>query len=307
MRRVTDPLSAMGAKFVGSTPDLLPIEVRGGPLFALQYRLPVSSAQIKSALLLAGLVGSVEVRLREPNGLSRDHTERLLRALGYTVATEGGWIHFSPDSTPTPLDIAIPGDTSSAAFLVGAAVLADGGALRVEQVGTNPTRIGFIDVLRRMGARIEVENEVDRYGEPVGDLIVVPSDLHGTTVLAGEIPRLIDEIPLLAVLASRAKGTTTFRDVGELRVKESDRLALIAANLRTVGVRAEVNGADLFVEGCDRPPRGRVVTEGDHRIAMAFGVLGTTRRAKIQVDNPSCSDVSFPGFWYALQRMRGRK
>lgn len=307
MRRVTVPLGLMGARFTElAGRDGLPLEVRGGPLSPVRYELPVSSAQIKSALLLAGVAGNVEVALREPHGRSRDHTERLLRAFGYRVQDRGGWIEFAPTGRLEPFAMQVPGDPSSAAFLVGAAVLAEGGELRIAGVGLNPTRTGFLDVLARMGARPRIENVELCYGEPVGDLVVGPAPLAGTEVGAGEIPGLIDEIPLLAALASRAAGTTIFRQVGELRVKESDRLGLIAANLRAVGAGAEVVGDDLRVEGGSPVPRGRVRTAGDHRLAMAFAVLGTLPGARVTVDDMACAAVSFPGFPATLRSIRRR-
>ena len=308
MRRVTVPLGLMGARFTElAGRDGLPLEVRGGPLSPLRYEMPVSSAQIKSALLLAGVAGNVEVALREPHGRSRDHTERLLRAFGYRVEDRDGWIEFAPTGRLEPFAMQMPGDPSSAAFLVGAAVLAEGGELRIAGVGLNPTRTGFLDVLGRMGARPRVENVELCYGEPVGDLVVGPAALAGTEVGAGEIPGLIDEIPMLAALASRAAGTTIFRQVGELRVKESDRLGLIAANLRAVGARAEVVGDDLRVDGVSPVPRGRVRTAGDHRLAMAFAVLGTLAGARVAVDDLACAAVSFPGFPATLRSIRRRR
>jgi 3-phosphoshikimate 1-carboxyvinyltransferase len=306
MRRVTVPLAAMGARFTEQQGDGLPLTVRGQHLRPLRYELPVSSAQIKSAILLAGMAGEVEVALREPNGRSRDHTERLLRAFGYAVTEKDGWIHFAPGGRLEPFDVQVPGDPSSAAFLVGAAVMAQTGELRIAGVGVNPTRTGFLAVLGRMGGSVELENPSTHFGEPVADLIVRPSPLRGTEVTAGEIPGLIDEIPLLAVLASRGSGTTTFRDVGELRVKESDRLGLIAENLRSVGAQAEVVGDDLVVEGSDRAPQGKVRTAADHRLAMAFAVLGTVPGARIRVDDMACAAVSFPGFPASLRGIAAR-
>ncbi len=296
MRRVTSPLSRMGAWFEESRGDGLPLTIRGGRLEPLRYEMPVSSAQIKSALLLAGLAGSVEVDVREPHGRSRDHTERLLRAFGFSVAEDDGWIEFRPGGQIVPFELQVPGDPSSAAFLTGTAILADGGELRIARVGVNPTRTGFLTVLRRMGALVSVEELTDHFGEPVADLIVRPSVLRGTEVPAIEIPALIDEIPLLAVLASRAQGVTVFRDVGELRVKESDRLSLIVENLRAVGGRAEVSGDDLIVEGVVARPAGRVRSAGDHRLAMAFAVMGTIDGARVRVDGMACAAVSFPRF-----------
>jgi 3-phosphoshikimate 1-carboxyvinyltransferase len=306
MRRVTAPLTAMGARFIERNGDGLPLTVEGARLQPLSYEMPISSAQIKSAILLAGVAGQVAVSLREPHGRSRDHTERLLRCFGYGVAERDGWIRFSPDGRIEPFDIHVPGDPSSAAFLVGAAVLAEAGELRISGVGVNPTRIGFLDVLRRMGAAVHIEDTTTRFGEPVGDLIARPGSLRSTEIAAGEIPGLIDEIPLLAVLASRAEGITAFRQVGELRVKESDRLGLIAENLRAVGARAEVVEDDLIVEGGQAPPRGKVRTAGDHRLAMAFAVLRTVLKAEIRIDDMACAAVSFPGFAETLRSIRRR-
>ncbi|MBA3894770.1 MAG: 3-phosphoshikimate 1-carboxyvinyltransferase [Gemmatimonadales bacterium] len=307
MRRVTLPLAEMGARFEERAGDGLPLTIRGGPLRPIRYAMPVSSAQIKSALLLAGVAGEVEVDLREPSGRSRDHTERLLRAFGYDVVERDGWIEFRPGGRIEPFDIQVPGDPSSAAFLVGASVLAEGGELRIAGVGVNPTRTGFLRVLERMGAPIATEAPDTSFGEPVADLIARPAALRSTEVTAGEIPGLIDEIPMLAVLASRARGETVFRDVGELRVKESDRLGLIAGNLRAVGGRAEVRGDDLHVEGVEHPPRGKVRTAGDHRIAMAFAVLGTLAGARVAIDDMVCAAVSFPGFPATLRRIAARR
>jgi 3-phosphoshikimate 1-carboxyvinyltransferase len=303
MRRVTVPLTEMGARFEEHGGDGLPLTVRGGRLRPIRYAMPVSSAQIKSALLLAGLVGETAVDLLEPNGRSRDHTERMLRALGYQVGERDGWIEFRPGGRLAPFDLQVPGDPSSAAFLVGAAVLAEAGELRIAGVGVNPTRTGFLRVLERMGAPVAVEATDTSFGEPVADLIARPAALRPTEVTAGEIPGLIDEIPMLAVLASRAAGETVFRDVGELRVKESDRLGLIAENIRTVGGKAEVRGDDLHVQGVDSPPRGSVRTAADHRVAMAFAVLATLPRARIAMDDMACAAVSFPGFPETLRRI----
>ncbi len=303
MRRVTDPLARMGARFSFTGSDGLPVTVRGATLAPLRHELPVSSAQLKSALLLAGVAGEVAVDVREPGGRSRDHTERMLRAFGYRVDDDGDWIRFAPTGRVLPVTSQVPGDPSSAAFLVGAALLSEDGQLRLRDVGVNPTRTGFLRVLARMGGRVALEGLHDVGGEPVGDLIVSGAGLRGTEVAPGEIPGLIDEIPLLAVLASRAEGTTVFREVGELRVKESDRLALLASNLRTVGATAAAEGNTLTVQGRDFVPAGRVVTAGDHRIAMAFAVLGTTPKARVQLDDPACVGISFPAFHEMLRAM----
>jgi 3-phosphoshikimate 1-carboxyvinyltransferase len=306
MRRVTVPLASMGARFTELNGDGLPLTIEGAHLRSLRYEMPVSSAQIKGALLLAGMAGRVEVELREPHGQSRDHTERLLRSFGYEVTEQQGWLQFKPTGQIEPFDLEVPGDPSSAAFLVGAAILAQEGRLRIERVGLNPTRTGFLNVLARMGARITVESQAVQYGEPVGDLLISPARLRSAEVAAEEIPGLIDEVPLLAVLASRAEGVTRFRQVGELRIKESDRLGLLAENLRSVGARAAVEGDDLVIEGSQPPPRGAVRTGADHRLAMAFAVLNTMLGARIVLDDLACSAVSFPGFPDALRQIRRR-
>jgi 3-phosphoshikimate 1-carboxyvinyltransferase len=304
MRRVTLPLSEMGARFSESLNDGLPLTVNGGELRSLRHQLPVSSAQIKSCLLLAGLAGRVQVELREPTGRSRDHTERLLRAFGYLIDERDGWLTFKPTGEVTPFEMEIPGDPSSAAFPVGAALLAESGELRVSRVCLNPTRTGFLRVLERMGGRVAAEDIGPQFDEPVGALVAGPCPLIGTEVSAEEIPGLIDEIPLLAALATRAQGTTVFRDVAELRVKESNRLDLIASNIRALGGNAEISGDDIFVSGGAQPPRGKVRTGGDHRIAMAFAVLGTVPGARVRIDDMDCAAVSFPGFREMLRSIR---
>jgi 3-phosphoshikimate 1-carboxyvinyltransferase len=303
MRRVSEPLERMGARVTPAGADRLPLTIRGGRLRSITWELPVSSAQLKGALLLAGVTGGVEVAVREPAGRSRDHTERMLRSFGFGLEEPGeGWITFRPTGRLAPFEATVPGDPSSAAFLVAAGLLRPAGTLRLAGVGLNPTRTGFLRVLDRMGAAIGVEAEDEACGEPTGSLVVRGSPLRGTEVAAAEIPGLIDEVPVLAVLASRARGETVFRDVGELRVKESDRLGLLAENLRAVGAEATVQGEDLVVGGGqEAPPRGRVRTAGDHRLAMAFGVLGTLPGARVGIDDRACTAVSFPGFWDLLR------
>lgn len=311
MRRVTEPLVAMGAVVKeGGGRDGLPLSIRGGCLSAsCRFQSPVASAQVKSAILLAGLTGGVPVAVVEP-ARSRDHTERLFTYLGFDLQTSGREISFRSAGDAWPriesFDLQIPGDVSSAAFLVGAALLADSGQLLIENVGVNPTRSGFLQVIRRMGASVKVENETEVCGEKVADLVVCPARLRGTVVKAREIPGLIDEVPLLAGLAARAEGETIFRSVGELRVKESNRLVLIAENLRSLGVTAEIDGDDLVVAGSDRPLEGRVDTARDHRLAMTFAVLGTTRGASIMLSEAGSVGVSYPGFFEDLATVVSR-
>jgi 3-phosphoshikimate 1-carboxyvinyltransferase len=304
MRRVTEPLRTMGADIVEQRGDGLPLTIRGGRLRGLVYTSPVASAQVKSALLFAGLTGGVPVTIREPYR-SRDHTERLLVHLGLDLRVHDGAISYQPSAVSVPpFDVSIPGDPSSAAFLVAAAVLAEGGELVIENVGVNPTRIGYLVVLERMGAHVARVNLRDAGGEPVADLVVRPATIAGTVVTAAEIPTLVDEVPVLAVLASRAPGETVFHEVGELRVKESNRLELLAANLRAVGVRAEARGNDLHVVGTDRPARGRVDTAADHRLAMAFAVLGTIPGADIRLSERASVGISYPRFFADLRSIR---
>jgi 3-phosphoshikimate 1-carboxyvinyltransferase len=312
MRRVTEPLRAMGAHIVEEHGDALPLTIRGGHLRALTYRTPVASAQIKSALLLAALTGRVPVTIQEPYQ-SRDHTERLFVHLGLELHLHDGAISYQPSAAGPrglvpPFRLSVPGDASSAAFLVAAAVLAEAGQLLIENVGVNPTRTGFLAVLARMGAPVERVNLGEEGGEPVADLLVRPAALRATTVSAAEVPTLVDEIPVLAVLASRAVegGETVFREVGELRVKESNRLELMAANLRAVGVGAEARGNDLHVRGTDTPPRGRVDTARDHRLAMAFAVLGTVPGAAVRLSERRSVAISYPGFFRDLRRIGAR-
>ena len=306
MRRVTEPLRTMGAEIKEQRGDGLPLEIHGGRLRGLVYTSPVASAQVKSALLLAGLTGGVPVTIREPYR-SRDHTERLFAHLDLGIREHDSVISYQPSAVSVrPFEVSVAGDTSSAAFLVAVAVLAEQGELLIENVGVNPTRTGYLVVLARMGARVERVNLRDEGGEPVADLIAKPASLRATEVSAAEIPTLVDEVPILAVLASRARGETVFREVGELRVKESNRLELVAENLRAVGVRAEARGNDLHVEGTERPARGRVETAADHRLAMAFAVLGTMPGAAVRLSERRSVGISYPNFFKDLKRIAAR-
>ena len=311
MERVTEPLAKMGARFdfLGE-PERLPIEVTGGALRPLQYETPVASAQVKSALLLAGITSGAFVLVSEPHQ-SRDHTERILSLAGAPVLSHssgGRWnveLRDPPDRL-RPLDLEVPGDFSSAAFLVALSLLGGvAGGLRIDHVGQNPTRIGLLDVLVRMGAQIDTEHAggAGSAGEPVGTLITVPSELTGTEIDEREVPGMIDEFPILAVLAARAQGVTRITGASELRVKESDRIKVLVENLRTVGVEAEELKDGMEIVGTDRPLTGRVPSHHDHRIAMAFGILGAVPGNRIEVEKPGVADVSFRGFWECLRRL----
>lgn len=304
MRRITEPLGRMGAKF-GTRTDTLPIEITGAELTPIQWQMEVASAQVKSAILLAGMAGEVAVMLTQPRP-SRDHTERLLRRFGYLVEAEDTVIHFAPTGAIEPFDQTIPGDPSSAAFVIGAALLSGAGEVSIGEVCCNHGRIGWVDVLARMNSPVEVTDLDEQDGEPVGTLTGGEGALEATDIDASEVPGVIDEIPLLACLAARAAGKSTFRGLGELRVKESDRLQLLETNLKAVGVKAKVKGDELTITGASKPPAGKVKTGGDHRIAMAFRVLGMVPKSKIELDDPDCADVSYPGFDAMLEEI-GRR
>lgn len=307
MRRVTEPLARAGARFEElGLPDRLPIRITGGPLQPIRHRAAQASAQVKSALLLAGLEAGVPVALSEPR-LSRDHTERMLAAMGVPISVSTdpvgtARIGLEPGATPHALDLVVPGDFSSAAFFL-ALGLAGRRPVLVTNVGINPTRTGFLNVVRRMGGEIHVENERESGGEPVADILAVPSPLRGAPIHEAEIPTLIDEIPILAVLGACADGETTVRGAAELRVKESDRLAVLVTNLRELGHDADEFADGMAVRGGTRPGSGTVRVHADHRIAMAFGVLRAITGAAFDIDEPAVAGVSFPGFWNDLQRV----
>lgn len=310
MRRITEPLSEMGAGARElENPDRLPIEICGGGLRGIQHRSPRSSAQIKSAVLLAGLSGAVPVSLWEPVR-SRDHTERMLQALGVELRAgplNGGWQVETKPATHSlpPLDMDIPGDPSSAAFLVALALLATHGELRIRGVNINPTRTGYYQAVERMGGAVRIEENQLSGGEPLADLVVRPRSLTGIIVEGGEVPAMIDEIPILACLAARARGETRITGAEELRAKESDRIHVIVENLRSIGVEVEELSDGLVVEGGDHPLSGRIRTHHDHRIAMAFGVLAALPGNEIEIDTPDVVEVSYPGFWETIENLGG--
>ncbi|HEY0325582.1 MAG TPA: 3-phosphoshikimate 1-carboxyvinyltransferase [Allosphingosinicella sp.] len=281
MRRVTEPLRRMGASIEGG--DTLPITVHGGSLRGIRYIAPVASAQVKSAILLAGLHAEEPVEVVEPNP-SRDHSERMLPLL----LTDTGQLRGTT--------IQIPGDPSSAAFPIVAALLSPGSDVTVAAVCINPTRIGLFECLREMGGQIEMAGQRQLGGEPVADIIVRASRLGGIDVPASRAPAMIDEYPLLAVAAAFAEGETVMRGLGELRHKESDRLAAIANGLAACGVAMQVEGDALRIRGGAVPGDAGVETHGDHRIAMAFLVLGLASAVPVSVDRAEMIATSFPGF-----------
>ena len=299
MERVAEPLRAMGAR-VETTGGRAPVRVHGGALEAVDWVLPVASAQLKSAVLLAGLRARGRTRVREPLP-SRDHTERLLGLMSvYLVCAERG-VTVAGGQRLRAAEIPLPGDPSSAAFLVVAALLVPGSEIRLRGVGLNPTRTGALAILRRMGADVRVEGSRDEAGEPRGDLIARASRLRGTSIGAAEVPAAIDELPLLAIAAAFAEGETRITDAAELRVKESDRLAALE-QLAPLGVAIRVADDGLTLRGLDggRLRGGAVQAAGDHRIAMAFAVAGLRAERGIEIADPACVAVSFPGFFATL-------
>lgn len=309
MRRVARPLIAMGARVEIESGDGLPMVIHGGALRSIAWTSETASAQIKSAILLAGIVGGVDVQITEPSR-SRDHTERMLRALGARVEVDGTRVHVPATGALQPLDMRVPADPSSAAFLIALAVLSSRTSIVVPNVCLNPTRTGFFDVLRRMGARVQTVPGAEQGGEPTGSVEGAPSELRGVIVGEAEVPSMIDELPLLACVGVCARGTTEIRGAAELRVKESDRIATVVSNLRAIGAVAEERIDGLVVAGTRGPLRGTVRTQGDHRIAMAFGVLGALPGNEIEIDDPACVAVSYPAFWddigRATRAMAGR-
>jgi 3-phosphoshikimate 1-carboxyvinyltransferase len=298
MRRVARPLRAMGAEVELSPADTLPMVVHGGDLAPIEWEPEVPSAQIKSAVLLAALAAGVPVTVREPLG-TRDHTERMLRARGIEVVGEAGAVRLVPGPL-APTDMTVAGDPSSAAFFLALAALADRGSVTLPSVCVNDTRTGFLRALERMGATVRVKECREEGGEPVATLTGGPAELWGIEVRPADVPAMVDELPLLACVAARASGETVITGAGELRVKESDRIAAVVANLRTLGADAEELPDGMRVRGGARTLRGEVRTYGDHRIAMAFGVLGALPGNEIRVDHPECVAVSYPAFWEHL-------
>jgi 3-phosphoshikimate 1-carboxyvinyltransferase len=308
MRRVTDPLSHMGASFQSAEMGTLPITMRGArPLTPLQYDSPIASAQVKTAILLAGLSAQGTTRVTEP-ALSRDHTERLLPAFGVEISAD-------PDAlecevlgiqTLTATDLAVPRDPSSAAFLAVAASLVPGSRVSMPGVSLNETRTGFLRVLQRMGASVRITDAQVEGAEPLGTLVVEHgAQLHSTVVTPAEVPSLVDEVPVLALFASQARGTTRFEGVGELRVKESDRLAAIAEGLDALGVTARSGHDWLEVDGPVRLRTAELDSLGDHRLAMTWALAGLVGDGAVTVDRFEAVSVSYPGFSAELSRLAG--
>jgi 3-phosphoshikimate 1-carboxyvinyltransferase len=304
MRRVAEPLRLMGARVDGREQGTrAPLAIRGGGLQGIDYRLPVASAQVKSALLLAGLRARGETVVREPLP-SRDHTERMLAAMGAGISLERGRITITPGFRLRPLDLRVPGDFSSAAFWLVAATVVPGSQLGVRGVGVNPTRTGLLAVLDRMGAEIRLHQRRQVQGEPVADLVAGSSRLRAARVEAPEIPGLIDELPVLAVAMALAEGTSEVRGASELRVKETDRIRTVCEGLRALGADIEERQDGFVIRG-GRPLRGaRVSSQGDHRLAMALAVAGLAAEGETVIEGAEAVEVSYPAFWQHLQELR---
>lgn len=296
MERVAAPLRALGATVETATGGTLPMTVRGGGLKGTVVTLKVASAQVKSAVLLAGLHASGATTVIEP-AATRDHTETMLGLFGVTVRRDGLAATVSGGARPRGTRVEVPGDPSSAAFWCVAAAAAPGSELRLPGVMSNPTRVGFLAVLRRMGADLRREKAAPRAGEPCEDLIVRGGPLNATDVAADEVPGLVDEVPILALAAAVARGTSRFRGLDELRHKESDRLAGIAALLAAFGAKTAVDGDDLIVEGVPRLRGATVDSLLDHRLAMTGFVAGFLAAGDTTVRGAECAEISYPSFY----------
>ncbi|MGC1547456.1 MAG: 3-phosphoshikimate 1-carboxyvinyltransferase [Rhodanobacter sp.] len=294
MRRVTEPLAKMGAR-IDTQDGLPPLLVRGGQhLHGIHYTLPVASAQVKSALLLAGLYSEGETEIIEPHP-TRDYTERMLAAFGWPITFAPGQAKLSGGHALRATDVDVPADFSSAAFFLVAASIVPGSELRLSAVGLNPRRTGLLQALRLMGADIRIERESESGGEPVGDLVVRYAPLHGIELPEALVPDMIDEFPALFIAAAVAEGRTVIRGAAELRVKESDRLATMAAGLQALGARIEETPDGAIIEG-GALGGGEVHSHGDHRIAMSFAVAGLVVQGAIRIGDCANVATSFPGF-----------
>ena len=304
--RVDEPLSRMGAT-VETTDGRPPVTIEGASLEPIRYELPAASAQVKSSVLLAGLLaqdGPTTVVEPVP---TRDHTERLLRSLGLRVTRAGHEIRVWPAERIPPLSLDIPGDFSSAAPFVVAATLLSGSELRIQRVNVNPTRTGLLDVLERMGSRVAVFNRRSDGGEPVADLHVRSAPLQATTVTRDEVPRLVDELPLFALAAAQARGESVVEGAQELRVKETDRIETVTTSLKGLGVRITATDDGFRVRGVPaRPQGGHMSSAGDHRIAMLGAIAGLVSRDGVEIEGADAVDISFPGFFELLESVTQR-
>ncbi|ADH99623.1 3-phosphoshikimate 1-carboxyvinyltransferase [Salisediminibacterium selenitireducens] len=305
MARVTGPLKMMNARIDGRQfGDLTPIHIRGGELRGITYYSPVASAQVKSAVLLAGLQAQGVTTVNEPHK-SRDHTERMLRSFGVEVETDDDSARIMGGQTLDPAHIEVPGDISSAAFMLTAALIVPGSKVKLFNTGLNPTRDGIMEVLEMMGANITRENERLAGDEPVADLTVKTSELKGVTIGGGLIPRLIDEIPAIAVLATQAHGTTVIKDAEELKVKETNRIDTVVNQLKKLGADIEAKDDGMVIRGPISLTGGNADSFGDHRIGMAMALCGLISEEPVTVSGTEAIAVSYPGFFDQLNRLKG--
>ncbi|HJV64153.1 MAG TPA: 3-phosphoshikimate 1-carboxyvinyltransferase [Geomonas sp.] len=296
MKRVVAPIGQMGGRIHGRVGgEKAPLAIQGCRLKAIEYDSPVSSAQVKSAIMLAGLYADGETVIREPH-LSRDHSERMLRYLGASVESFDGGVRIGGDVELSGREIAVPGDISSAAFFMVAALIVPNSELLIRGVGINPTRTGIIDILKAMGGDLELLNQREESGEPVADIRVRSSQLKGIEISGELVPRAIDEFPVICVAASVAEGTTVLRGAMELRVKETDRIAAMASNLRKAGVEVLELPDGMEITGVEKLEGCQAESFGDHRIAMSMMVAGLVARGETRVSDVDCIATSFPGF-----------
>jgi len=302
MRRIILPLREMGAKISSPDDNHPPITIVGQKLHPINYHSPVASAQVKSCVLLAGLYAEGRTRLTEPSP-SRDHTERMLKYLGAPVETEARTVSIERVSELEAKPITIPGDISSAAFFIVACLLLQNSQIRIKGVGVNPTRTGIIDILKKMGADIVIENVHELCGEPVADITVKSSRLRGTEIGGELVPRILDEIPVLAVAATQAEAVTEISDAQELRVKESDRIGNVVSQLSQMGASIREKRDGMVISGGKRLVGSSVNSFGDHRMAMALTIAGLIADGETTINNVDCIDTSFPKFMDILNRM----
>ena len=304
MKRIIEPLSQMGASVSSVNGNgCAPLEIHGSSLRGIHYHTPVASAQVKSCILLAGMYGQNATSVTEP-ALSRDHTERMLRFMGASLSSDGRTVSIQPEPRLKGKKIRIPGDISSAAYFIAAGLLVPNSEILLKNVGINPTRSGMLNVCRDMGADLTLLNEDTSGPEPVADLLVKSSSLHGTVIEGDLIPALIDELPILAVLAAFAQGTTTIRDAAELKVKESDRIASVSENLRRMGADVTPTEDGMILHG-GKPLHGATIETGlDHRIAMSFSIAALAAEGDTKIPDADCVSISYPEFYQDLASLQ---
>lgn len=304
MKRIIDPLRRFGATLQARDDNYLPLKVKGGTLKPIEFTMPIASAQVKSAVLLAGLHAQGTTKVHEPVA-SRNHTEIALAEFGARIRTFGNTIEIDGSIPLHAGEFSVPGDISSAAFFVAAALAVPNSRLNLKGIGLNPTRSGIINLLEEMRANIKVANLSISGGEPIGDIIVESSEIPGMEIAGHWIPNVIDEIPMLAVLGTRTANGIRIRDAAELRAKESDRIHAVATNLHALGAQVEEYPDGLAVPGRQKLSGGEVDSFGDHRIAMAFAVAGLFAEGPVTIKDPACVGISFPGFFDLLNSVAG--